>query len=67
MYMDVHTYIHKYLFQQYNLIKLLMISFLLVIQLHQDDLEHLNCHPIPGNPKRDEGKQMEKKRAYQYL
>lgn len=44
-----------------------MISFLLVIQLYQDDLEHLDCHPVLGNPEKDGGKQIEKERAYQHL
>jgi len=43
------------------------VSFLLVVQLHQNDLEHLDCRPILENPKKDGHKQIEKVRLYQHV
>lgn len=43
------------------------VSFLLVVQLHQNDLEHLDCRPILENPEKDGQKQIERVRVYQHV
>lgn len=43
------------------------VSFLLVVQLHQNDLEHLDCRPILENPEKDGQKKIERLRVYQHV